>query len=194
MLVPPAPDALPQSAPPSSSEFAATSQQTVDSNLVPPSDVNRSADIAASDESRLLARSGFETVELSRMAIYTIGGLIIAMSVVSFPAWLEFRKRTFEVQDDRGASASRKISGRITYVTQRGKLAPDSEAVVVAFSTQRKPDQKIDPVELRPDVAPADVSARHENAVRALAAILRGPTETELTKFKYRHPANTICW
>ena len=113
-------------------------------------------------------RSDPRRIELSRLAIYTIGGLIAGVAIISFLLGWSFGNQWSTRTSKSGQSASRKISGHIAYLTHRGKRAADSEAVVAAFPTDRRPDEKMNAADLRPDVMPADFNPATLNAIRAL--------------------------
>ena len=113
------------------------------------------------------------TVELTRTAIYTVGGLIAGVAIVAFLLGWSFGSELSGQKQVSSQPSTRRVSGRIAYLTNRGKTAPDSEAVVVAFPTNRKPDEKFDPIAMRPDVAPANVPASLLSAVRTLGGDFR---------------------
>lgn len=119
------------------------------------------------DDTRAAARrTTHGHLELSRPAIYTIGGLLAGIAILAFLLGWAFGSR-FSTSQRASVSSSPTLDGRISYLTQRGKHAPDTESVVIAFSTTRKPDEKMPAGELRPDIPAADVATTTRSTVRA---------------------------
>ena len=110
---------------------------------------------------------GGGTVEMTRTALYTIGGLIVGVAVLAFLLGWSFGSE-MGTQRQSVNSSPRTVSGQIHYATKQGRKASDSEAVVIAWPTSRKPDEKLDVAGLRPNVAPAKVPKSTVHAIRSL--------------------------
>lgn len=131
---------------------------------------------------------GGGTVELSRTAIYTVGGLLAGVAIVAFLLGWSFGSELSTHKQAANQPSAKRISGRITYVTNRGKNVPDTEAVVVAFPTKRKPDEKIAPAMMRPEISPANVPTNLLNAIRTLGGDFARTDRNGTYELEVSHP------
>ncbi len=107
-------------------------------------------------------------LHISRTAFYSIGGLIVGTAIVAFLlGWTMGRETRFHESPAVGGGTWHRVSGRISFLTQRGKSAADAESVVVALPANRKPDEKFDSSVLRPEIAPNNVPTPLLQAIRA---------------------------
>lgn len=109
------------------------------------------------------------TVPVTRFALYSIGGLILGVAVVSF--LLGWAMGQGSVRNQLGAVATAKkhrIYGRVSFTTESGRSAPDTETVVIALPRRKKPDEKLIVNSLRPDVPPPN---RQDPTVRGIREI-----------------------
>lgn len=132
-----------------------------------PVDSAESSDLWSSQEQRL-ADPETTTVALSRMAIYSIGLLIVGVALISFLLGWSFgyELTTHQIASER--SAQLRISGRINYVTNRGKMAADSQAIVAVFPVGVRPDEKLDPTHFRPEFVATQTNAVSWVALQSL--------------------------
>ena len=106
------------------------------------------------------------TVEITRVALYSVGGLIVGVAIVAFLlGWSLGGQFGGAPADSR--SIARSISGTLHYTTRRGGIAADSEAVVAAFPVQHRPDEKLEPMLFRPNVAPSEVPSERIQVIRS---------------------------
>lgn len=109
------------------------------------------------------------SVSITRMALYSIGGLIIGVGILSFLlGWAMGTGSAMQRHSVAAANANHRIRGRLSYQTENGRTAADSEAVVVALPVGQKPDEKLAIETLRPDVAPPAKGDPTVQAIRSL--------------------------
>lgn len=106
-----------------------------------------------------------DTVHMTRTALYFIGGLIAAVAIISFLVGWSFGSNMVPVAQQ---VTTRTVRGHVHFTTRRGQQAADSESVAIAFPVSRKPDEKLQSAEIRPDVAPGSVSQAVVQAIRSL--------------------------
>jgi hypothetical protein len=121
-------------------------EATADPVAVPPPEPKSAA--------AAMSRSPF--VQVSRLALYSIGALIVGASLLSFLLGFFMGRLTPSADNMRGANSPRRITGRLTYESRLGAIAADSEAVVVVLPVGREPDEKFDAMAIRPDVPRPD--------------------------------------
>lgn len=107
-------------------------------------------------------------VPVTRMALYSIGGLIVGVSIVSFLLGWAMGRATVHNQLAGAPSGSYQIHGRISYATNRGRTVADSESVVIALPVNQKPDEKFEISALRPDVPPPTAQHPTLQAIRSM--------------------------
>ena len=134
--------------------------QTVDSGLhepYQPSPINTPID-------------GFDHpgISVSRSTLYSIGGLLVGVALVSFLlGWAMGRETTLSSPRAAGQKQHR-IYGRMTFQTERGETWPDAESVVIAVPLAQRPADKIPITALRPDQPPPDAQHPSVQAIRKL--------------------------
>jgi len=109
------------------------------------------------------------TLEITRAALYSIGGLIAGVALVAFLlGWSMGRESRFQESPSVGGGTWQRVSGRISFLTQQGKTVADAESVVIVLPANREPDEKFDYTSLRPNVAPTNVPTTLLQAMRTL--------------------------
>lgn len=94
-------------------------------------------------------------IPVTRFALYSIGGLIVGVALISFLLGWAMGQGSVQTQFGAMANAQRhRIYGRVAFTTGQGRNAPDTESVVVALPRRRKPDEKLTINSIRPDAAP----------------------------------------
>ena len=95
------------------------------------------------------------TIPVTRFALYSIGGLILGVALCSFLLGWAMGQGAGQSQFGAVANAQKhRIYGRVSFATDRGRIAPDTESVVVALPRRKKPDEKLIINSIRPDVSP----------------------------------------
>lgn len=91
-------------------------------------------------------------VPVTRAALYFIGGLILGVGIISFVLGWAMGSSLVQPQLAAAANSTRHtISGQITYQTSNGRIAADTESVVIALPKGQRPDEKFAITTLRPE-------------------------------------------
>ena len=107
-------------------------------------------------------------ISVTRMALCTLGGVIVGVAIVAFLLGWAMGRETAYKHAAAAPGGLHRVLGRISYATSRGEMAADSESVVIALPTSRKPDEKLEISTLRPDVASPPALDPSVQAIRAI--------------------------
>lgn len=109
------------------------------------------------------------SVAVSRTALYSIGGLIVGVGVVAFLlGWSMGSSVAMQTQAIQSLNQRFQIFGRLTYETSRGRVAPDTESVVIVFPMGKRPDEKFTIDAIRPEAVPPTSQHPVVQGIRAL--------------------------
>ncbi len=109
------------------------------------------------------------SVTVSRMALYSIGGLIVGVGVVAFLlGWSMGNTVAMQTQAIKSLNERFQISGRLTYETSRGRVVPDTESVVIVLPMDKRPDEKFTIDAIRPEAVPPSAQHPVVQGIRAL--------------------------
>lgn len=95
-------------------------------------------------------------VAVSRSTLYSIAGVIVGASILSFVLGFLMGQTTPTKNGLRNANTPKRITGRLQFQSIRGGMSVDSEAVVIVLPVGRQPDEKLSPEAVRPDAVVPD--------------------------------------